>query len=71
MIEKRTWLKKKYPNGVGLGDLVFELAEVNKSGASTHDEIAQRKSELILALNCMKFYAQTPTFSYEYGEIYY
>lgn len=71
MTEQRTWLKDKYPQGIGLGDLVRELIEVNSSGASTHDELAQRKAELIFALNCTRFYAETPTFSEEYGSIYY
>jgi hypothetical protein len=64
----RTWLREKYPKGLGIGDLVHELIEVNKSGVSTHEELAQRKAELILALNCMKFYAHTPIFSDEFGK---
>jgi len=69
MTERRDWLRKTYPNGMGLGDLVREYC-IYKFERENTKENALRRAEITLALDCMGFHAETPTFSKEFGEIY-
>ena len=68
----RDWLKKQYPQGVGLGDLVREYVEIetNTYYRADEDEQKLRASEIIAFLNYLNKISTLPTFSDEFGKIY-
>jgi hypothetical protein len=70
----RTWLKDRYPKGIGLGDLVFEYVTVfetpNKGIRCDRAEAMQRATELKSILNYLNYTKCTPTFSDEFGTMY-
>jgi hypothetical protein len=70
----RTWLKDKYPEGIGLGDLVYEYVTVfenpNNGIRCNRAEATQRAMELKSVLNYLNYTKCTPTFSEDLGTVY-
>lgn len=73
---KRTWLSKKYPGGIGLGDVLYEYLKNREKRSDVMEytdlkESTKRETELRFLLNSMYKLSYTPIFDWEKGAIYF